>query len=70
MSDNAGGFLIVDPSAFTVQQVAELIEKSDNHGGWRHPDKVRWIIPVMSPKSAREKWVRDGWPADAVEIAR
>jgi hypothetical protein len=65
----AGGFLIVDPSAFTIEQVGQLLEKSDKHGGWRHPDKVRWIIPVIHPKYARDEWLKGGWPANSVEIA-
>ena len=63
------GFIIVNPTEFTATQKRELEKRVKAHAGWPHPDGIRWLLPVNSPNTTREKWVRAGWPSDSVEIA-
>ena len=64
------GHLVVDPTDFTPEQTTELEGRAANHGGWRHPDGVRWIIPTEHPTHTKERLVEDGWPLEAITVAR
>jgi len=63
------GFLMVDPTPLTNLQIAALNELVRIGQGWRHPDGVRWIVPVESPKTTREKCLREGWAKESIEVA-
>lgn len=65
----ADGFLLVDPSGLGEKQAVELDNAVVFWKGWRHPDGVRWILPVQYPKTLKEKWIRQGWPVDSIQIA-
>ena len=66
----AEGFLLIDPSHFDAAQASKCCAWSTEHRGWLHPDGVRWIVPVEMPTHKREGLIRDGWPAEAIIIAR
>jgi hypothetical protein len=50
-------------------QASQLAEHIHLYRGWPHPDGVRWILPVESPSSTRQRLIASGWPEDAVAIA-
>jgi len=63
------GFLLVDPTPLTNLQIVALTELVRVGKGWRHPDGVRWIVPVEDPTRTRDKCFRKGWAKDSIEIA-
>ena len=63
------GFLLVDPTPLTNLQIVALTEMVRVGRGWRHPDGVRWIVPVDGPKTIQEKCLREGWAKESIEVA-
>jgi hypothetical protein len=62
------GFLVIDASLLDgPEQAGELADRIHAHKGWQHPDG-RWVLPLEYPTFARDRWIREGWPAEALVI--